>query len=502
MRSSSLLALTALSSFATLLSQVPDARACGGCFHGSNESTPSVVTGHRMALSVSPTRTVLWDQVQYAGDPKDFAWVLPVGPGAYIEEASPAFFESLEAVTATHIMSPTVTCSNGQVIRQNENSFSCGGSAAAPVDTAGGGDTEHQVRDQGNVTVEHEGTVGPYETVTLKSDDPNALSTWLTSHGYAIPDDIKPVISAYVKEKSEFIALRLKPDAGVREMTPVRVITPGAAPNLPLRMVAAGTGAEVDVVLYVIGEGRYTTTNFQEAVIPFNSLSWDWGTLRSNYSDMRKAALADGAFLTTFARPNGLTSTIIAPDGLIADYGVTGGDSTQRYDNVADLYFAQAAAEDGVANDCEGVGAAIRGAAPGEVVVEGDNPDPGAISASAYACGGFTDLSTALVGMHPADVWVTRLEAALPREKLGTDLSLGASMPQAQADNWHVAATSIGSPCPATSSPATAPPPGDSAGGGCSVGTRRSPFSSIVVSGLSAAALLFAGRRAFGKRRR
>src|ERR1044071_750327 len=107
-------AMTFVSCIAATFSHASTAEACGGCFHGPNESTPSVVTGHRMALAISPTRTVLWDQVQYAGDPKDFAWVLPVGPGAYIEAASAAWFESLEAVTAAHVMSPVVTCPGGQ----------------------------------------------------------------------------------------------------------------------------------------------------------------------------------------------------------------------------------------------------------------------------------------------------------------------------------------------------------------------------------------------------
>jgi hypothetical protein len=492
-----------LSSAVTLLSQIPSADACGGCFHGSNESTPSVVTGHRMALSISPERTVLWDQVQYAGDPKEFAWVLPVGPGAYIEEASPAFFESLEAVTATHIMSPSVTCSNGQQIQQNENSFSCGGSATGPKAlSSGGDDTNHQTRDTGDVTVTHEGTVGPYETVTLKADDPNALTNWLSSHGYAIPDDIKPVIAGYVKQKSEFIALRLQPNAGVRQMTPVRVVTPGASPTLPLRMVAAGTGADVSVVLYVIAEGRYATSSFAQADIAFDKLSWDWGMLRSNYADMRKAALAGGAFLTSFAQPNGLTKQTIAPDGLTAQFSVSSAGSSQSYDNLADLYFAQAAADDGKADACGSISDAIRTSIPGAVVTDADMPPSGTIPASIYACGGYTDLSTALVGMHPADVWVTRLEADLPRAKLDQDLTLGASSPQSTADNWHVAQINIGSPCPATASTAGASTGNDSSGGGCSVGKggRRSPFSSLTVSGLAAVALLFAGRRAFGRK--
>src|SRR5262245_52998088 len=54
----------------------PDAAACGGCFVPPLEST--LVTGHRMILSISQQETTLWDQIEYTGEPTSFAWVLPI----------------------------------------------------------------------------------------------------------------------------------------------------------------------------------------------------------------------------------------------------------------------------------------------------------------------------------------------------------------------------------------------------------------------------------------
>ena len=91
------------------LMPIQDAKACGGCFiPPMTEGT--LVTGHRMVLSISPAQTVLWDQIQYSGDPAEFAWVLPVKPGAYIEVASNAFFETLDAATNVSVLQPNVTC--------------------------------------------------------------------------------------------------------------------------------------------------------------------------------------------------------------------------------------------------------------------------------------------------------------------------------------------------------------------------------------------------------
>jgi hypothetical protein len=87
-----------------------DAAACGGCYHRESETESTVVTGHRMVLSVSTQQTVLWDQIQYQGDPTEFAWVLPVKPGARIELATDAWFETLDAATVVNVVSPPLDC--------------------------------------------------------------------------------------------------------------------------------------------------------------------------------------------------------------------------------------------------------------------------------------------------------------------------------------------------------------------------------------------------------
>ena len=69
-----------------------------------------MVLSHRLALSISTDTSVLWDQVQYTGSPAEFAWVLPVKPGARIELASDAWFEALDATTALRVTAPTPQC--------------------------------------------------------------------------------------------------------------------------------------------------------------------------------------------------------------------------------------------------------------------------------------------------------------------------------------------------------------------------------------------------------
>jgi len=127
------------------------------------------------------------------------------------------------------------------------------------------------------------------------------------------PADIEPIIDGYVAEGASFIALRLQPGVGVRQMTPVRVVTPGASPILPLRMVAAGTGATTSIVLYVIGEGRYRAAMRPQALISAADVTWDWAAFESDYASLRATSLMDDAFLHSFAHSGGLTPPAEAP---------------------------------------------------------------------------------------------------------------------------------------------------------------------------------------------
>jgi hypothetical protein len=92
------------------LTGAPDAEACGGCFHPENSVTPSVVTDHRMVFEITTKETILWDQVRYAGDPKEFAWVLPVREGARIELSRTEWIAALDAATRTTVEGPKVDC--------------------------------------------------------------------------------------------------------------------------------------------------------------------------------------------------------------------------------------------------------------------------------------------------------------------------------------------------------------------------------------------------------
>ncbi len=425
------------------------AAACGGCFVGESDST--VVTGHRMAISVSPTQTVLWDQIQYAGDPEEFSWVLPVMPGARIELANDAWFDVLDAATATTVGQPQTFCYQDWGGDDYEGSgFGCSGSRATMMaDSASGG----YVPPPPDVQVVHKGTVGPYETVTLSADKPGALNDWLEQHGYQVPDEIQPTIDAYVSEGFDFIALRLIPGKGVSQMKPVRIVSPGAGFTLPLRMVAAGTGASTALQLFVIGEGRYATSNFSNTQVATTSVEWDFKTSSSNYSALRVEALEKDnghTWLTSYAIKGSLLNAIddnIAP---MWQLGYQVGNLTPT--TIAEAYVRQGVLN-GEGSDTNCLSELNKVAYSGSKVVDNCDEEGCAplgsseISADALACGKLDDVAVALTGLHPRDVWITRLEAELPRSALLTDLQLSAASSQTTVHHRFVAESYVNGPC-------------------------------------------------------
>jgi len=397
LRASSLLLATSLGLAAAFWS--PSTEACGGCFPPQGEQQ-SVVTDHRMILSVSKDQSTLYDQIQFTGQPSEFAWVLPIAGTVDVGLSADTLFGALNNLTAVAVQEPPRNCPSP--------SGSCHDDLAPEEAAGAGGTSSSSGSSSGGVTVIKKEVVGPYATVQLASDNPNALTEWLTQNGYAITDDIKPVISQYVTEKFNFLALKLKPGAGVDSMRPVRVTTSGAGPVLPLRMVAAGTGATVGITLWVVSEGRYETQNFPSFVLKNEDLTWDWGTGTSNYKDLRteREAKDPGRTWEVESAPQFYRETFesivtrlgqVQPD--IADYAPIE-DSTGNVTKTADQ----------VRTD---------------------------------------DLATLFKGIAAGNERVTRLRADIAHTALNVDLSVTASADQSILENTRVPKLEKGQPlCP------------------------------------------------------
>jgi len=271
-----------------VVSSAPDAKACGGCFHGEPTTptqSPSVITDHRMVLALSPTMTTLWDQVEYAGDPEEFAWVLPIRGKVVVGLGNDSFINALDQQSAPVIRAPQSSCAP-VFFGGDTSSSGCGMSSgdseeatSAPSDPGGGLGWQ----EDSGVFVTDRSTVGPYETVQVHGTDAGGIIGWLRTNKFVVPVELEPMLQKYVTEGFDFVAVKLRPGLGVHAMRPIRVSFKGAYPTLPLRMVRAGVGEKVGIKLFVISSGRWKTANFPTLAIDPQMVTWDFTAARSDY---------------------------------------------------------------------------------------------------------------------------------------------------------------------------------------------------------------------------
>jgi hypothetical protein len=396
-----------------------DARACGGCFTPPEE-TESVITDEKMILSISMSQTTLYDEIEYTGSPASFAWVLPIKGTVTVGLSADVLFETLEQLTATQVLQPTYTC---PVPPSCDDVFDDGEGDDSAADDSSSDDSGGDP-----VTVTSQAQVGPYETVQLHSTDGSALNNWLTAHGYQIPASTQPIIDAYVSEGFDFLALKLVPGVGVQAMQPVRVTSQGAAPSLPLHMVAVGTGATTGITIWIVADSRWEPQNFPTFTIADSEIAWDWVTESSNYESLRLAKEATfggrGWQIESSLELN--QSTVLQTLQGAVEYGPTTGS------------YTAAAAPDAGAPDA---GSADGGAEDAGDDAEGDG---GASVAAAEA-----DMAVLFAGIAQPNARFTRMRSDVAKSALSVDMALQASADQSELTNVHTPGQQIGEPvCP------------------------------------------------------
>ncbi|MFO0588748.1 MAG: DUF2330 domain-containing protein [Polyangiaceae bacterium] len=365
-----------------LMAPPREAQACGACFVPADENTQ--VTGHRMIFATSQQQTTLYDQISWAGSPESFSWVLPIHGQVDVKLSADALFAFLGAQSSVQVSPPPLNCPGpppGCEAYPGGEDGAFGG--------AGGSNSTFTSTTTG-VTVISQETVGPYETVQLKSDDPTALQVWLSDHGYVVPADVQPVVTAYQQEGFDFLAMKLVPGQDVNAMRPVRVTSQGAGLTLPLRMVAGGTGAITPITLFIVSEGRYEAQNFPNLLVDPAQLVFHYQDYTSNYEPLIKSMFeaSDGkGWLTQYANP-----------------------------------FPKSSFENIVLPVLQNMPGQTDWGDPNTGVSEYDDA--------------VADLDTLFAGMAEQSTWITRVHAQLSRAALADDLNIQAASAQDPVSNY------------------------------------------------------------------
>lgn len=315
-RSLSSLFIAPLTLAAGLTAFVPaEASACGGFFCDNVGGVPQPVdqTGENILFIVDRDAGTVEAhiQIQYTGDPAQFAWVIPVTAIPDFSAGSELLFTNLLAGTA-----PTYGFTSVLDCQQRDRNVGCatyaedaGGSS---LTASGEGNGDDPTTDGGPTIVKRE-IVGAYEIVVLQGGTAQELYDWLDSNGFAQDPDAPPILKQYLAEDYYFAAARLIHGAGVDELQPLVMTYEGDTPCVPLRLTRIAAKPDMPIRVFALGETRTVPIVYKH--VELNEARLDWVNSATNYLEVVARAIdaAKGkGFITEYA---GNTSVVL-PDGL------------------------------------------------------------------------------------------------------------------------------------------------------------------------------------------
>lgn len=256
----------ALALAATLLGDVPRADACG-CL-----SPPAVTEGdyainqqaEQIIFEAEPGWVTAHVLIRYAGDPAQFAWLIPVPEVPELSLSPISAFAMLDNLTAPDVGVDQVDiCPTSEWTCNYHAPLSCPGTYD---DSPGFGALEDASVGYGDaapngappVTVISQQTVGDYQTVTFRASEASAAVQWLHDNGFIVNPTTSIYMESYIAANMVFVAAKLVPGAGVSAIKPLKMRYRAANPTVPLILTAVAAEPNLTVETFV-----YSNTPFK-----------------------------------------------------------------------------------------------------------------------------------------------------------------------------------------------------------------------------------------------
>jgi hypothetical protein len=215
--------------------------------------------------------------IKYAGDPEQFAWIVPVAEAPELSLSPVSAFALLDRATEPDVAVELENlCPVSEWACQYHPAPDCGGGGGCgqvSSDNAAGGDDDFGFADAGAsdagggapeedpVTVIGTEVVGDYQTVTFRASEAAAAAQWLRDNGFIVNPTTTIYMEPYVEANMVFVAAKLVPGAGVNAIKPLRMRFRAPFPMIPLVLTA------------VAAEPHLTVTTFIYANQPFRPMS-------------------------------------------------------------------------------------------------------------------------------------------------------------------------------------------------------------------------------------
>jgi hypothetical protein len=225
----------------------------------------------KVVLSRDGETTTITMASDYAGEPKEFAVVIPVP--TFIERKQIGIVETrtinhLDAFTAPRLVEyydpdPCPIRYDNRVA-----ALSAGGTATASLAS------RRQLPERySGVTVEASYDVGEYDVMILSANESDGLVNWLNDNGYKIPAGAEAVLGSYIKQKMRFFVAKVNLDhmplLANGYLRPLQVRYETAKFMLPLRLGTVNANGPQDLIVYTLTRsGRVETANYRTVKLP------------------------------------------------------------------------------------------------------------------------------------------------------------------------------------------------------------------------------------------
>ncbi|MCP4809665.1 MAG: DUF2330 domain-containing protein [Proteobacteria bacterium] len=284
---------------------------CGAYVGGAEVDVTNGAT--RMAMVRQGDRTVLTLLNDAQGPTDHFGLLIPVGADLDAEDVvqvDTSALEALDAYSAPRLV--TYTCE--QIIDEGIGStgggaVGCGGTPPpqdtaedAPPSVSAGGVT----MDSAAVDVARVFPVGDYTATVLRGTEAGGLEQWLVDRDFVIDEDTSDALEDYAG--IWFLALTVSTEAPLDEarwLPAIQIAYDSEAFSLPIRLGAASSDGEQDLVLFTVvdfASGQTHISNHPEAHVQDECLAdvaaQDFGEF---YSDLVPTDTAEASYVVEFA---------------------------------------------------------------------------------------------------------------------------------------------------------------------------------------------------------
>jgi hypothetical protein len=207
-------------------------------------------------------------QTDYEGELADFSWLIPT-PSPVTEsdvhEPDADLLSVLDDLTA-----PTF------YVYRSEKS-GCRSPDFIPF--GAGGSSDSSSADQNSVEVLETIVTESYEINVLAAAEVQDLIDWLDQNEYSYPPEAETVLGDYILRGWYFLAVRIRPsDAGSvikQSLAPIQISFETDQPVFPLRISSLSSEPETDILIHLLSDNRYKTSNVLSEEVEYYSHSTD-----------------------------------------------------------------------------------------------------------------------------------------------------------------------------------------------------------------------------------